>query len=216
MSSTAHDVRQCIERDAILREALARDILSYSKLARWLKEARGVEGTEAGIISAIRRIEADAETDVFAVARDKVGDLDLGTDSGFATITVKKTAQTQEDVREVWDLLDLTEGKDARINPGQHALTLVVNHADLQDVLDLLDDDIVENVREDLARLTLTDTSGDATETHGLLALIHTELASNGVNVVADYTDELGMHILVTKQDLDQAFRAIRNLQRDS
>ncbi|HLE46754.1 MAG TPA: hypothetical protein VI818_00540, partial [Candidatus Thermoplasmatota archaeon] len=55
-SALPKQVQQVFERDGVVNEAVARGIVNYRALARWIMEVTGVEASEDAVLSAIRRI----------------------------------------------------------------------------------------------------------------------------------------------------------------
>lgn len=130
--TTADRVRQHLQEDLVVEQALRRGILSLRRAARWLIARKGWDTTEDAVVSALRRytppwVHADIED-----AYDLLAEGTVGLQSDLALITVGRVSAIHARVRRACEKAH--DGRVFGILPGPRDVTFLVEQRVLKEI----------------------------------------------------------------------------------
>lgn len=211
MGSTAEDVRRCIEEDLFLQVVLARGIVGYRKMARWLSENHGVPGTESTIAQAIQRNEPENEPEAMAEAWASLQASRTDHRGNLATVRLPLTRETVDRLPQMLEEAGLERGGTFRLHHDESSITLVVDEGCLPDVEDELDDPASAEVSRGLSELRLVPPEGQ--RLHLLAAsLAVAGLEANGHEVVHTISGTRSASIFIDEEDSRAAFELLEKI----
>lgn len=197
MPTVADQVRTCIRRDPVLREGLARDILSHAKLARWLQATYGIPGTEHAVISALRRTDPMDDSSFSDRGREALEDVKIDIRDPIAVLTVDASPPFLDRLGR----LRAREGDPLFLKMGAQTTTIAVPIASLEAALDALGRDIVEETDQDQALVVLEEKTGRSVDLDALWTFLHRRLSVEGITVGEHKVDEARCGFLIASAD---------------
>lgn len=213
MPSVAQQVQEILEDDMFLLEALARDIVNYRGLARWIKAKAGLKAGEETIVSAVRRFKPRDSWDV-RPARRVLSGAHVNTRSGVTALVLARGGVCDR----IESLLEAGDARTrARVRTVQTGgrLVLVVEDRSLETIKEALGSGLVDVEVPDLAELEIV-ASEDAVGTPGVMGMLFSALGARDVSVrfaMSGYPEQL---IFVDRGALLTAYEAVEGLIRSS
>jgi hypothetical protein len=210
-SSISRTVRDQVDGDSLLQEALARGIVNVSAAARILRptvmSSLGHNVSEGAIITSLKRIKGAYNRGALGylkvLARSSV---EVRTD--LAMISVEVDPEVSAEIREV-----AFKNYDAflQISSSPSAYSLVFERSLFGSVKGRFEDKQVMEARTELAAVMIHSPE-EIVETPGCVAAIYNRVARSGVNIVdtvSNYTDTI---LVVKMSDVVRAFTALTDL----
>jgi len=202
-------VREFIERDAVLKNGLARGLINARALARYIQvETRERYSFEA-ILSAIRRYPVKAVAANYHNAGKLVSKLSLK--NKIAVVTIRNSPELPTKLAEFSKEIDYGRGETFRVISGPESVFVVIDSKNLARIMSTISKRDLIAALDNLAEIVTTE-SEEALMTPGVLSGQVTELAINGVNLVACAAPSSSAIFIVKEQDATRAYRAIERL----
>ncbi|OIO24976.1 hypothetical protein AUJ14_05030 [Candidatus Micrarchaeota archaeon CG1_02_55_22] len=209
--SVREAVWRVIDRDPSIQHDLSRDLINVRALARYCSKL-GIGGTEDAIISSVRRYPAGSRARVqYEAARNVVGQSSLSTKSHIVNIALSKGQDAQDVLPKLFGLVRYEKGETLRIVQGEESIKLLVDERNLPKMLELIPRKIVLNVHKGLAEIDLK-LHPKAVETPGIMLVIGSELARNGINMYEIMSCVPEMLIFLDEKDVLDAYRVLFEL----
>lgn len=217
MGSVSEAVVRCIQEDVFLQEALARGIVGYRKMARWLQEHRDVEGSEATIAQAIQRNEPEEGTEAMAAAWRDLQRSRVDHRGGLASVTVALTGEVVDSLSASMRAAEPERGSNFRLLQDGSSMTVVVDGASLSAVLEEVDERFVERTRTDLAELRIVPPvedrpDGERRPEPAVESLVVAGLTVNGCPPIFTIAGPSGVSVFVDEADSRTAFDLLERL----
>jgi len=204
-------VKEFIERDGVLKNGLARGLINARALARYIQvETRERYSFEA-ILSAIRRYPVKVGAAKYRNAGKLVSKLALK--NKIAVATIKNSPELPSKLAELSKEIDYGRGETFRVISGPESVFVVIDSKNLTRVISTVSKRDLVMTLDNLAEIVTTE-SEEALMTLGLLASLATELAINGVNLVACAAPPTSAIFIVKEDDALSGYRAIERLGR--
>jgi len=209
--SVSKAVREQVDGDSLLQEALARDIVNISAVARSLRPALksrvGKEVSEQAIITSLKRIKGVYGRRTLGYLKVLANStIDVKTD--LAKISVTANAKTASKIR---SLAFTSYDSFIQISSSPHAYTLVFEQALYGSVREEFDEGSIMEAKTDLAALILHSPE-EIVETPGCVAAIYNQIARAGINIEDTLSNHTDTIIVVSMDDAVRAFTALTNL----
>lgn len=184
MTNVTREVQRFLDHDVAIRKDLGRQLINKRALAMHIQKQLGLrDGTDA-IISAVRRYETELkEEDTFAKARAIIKNAKISTRTGIAIVALVKDADVQEMLPKLFTLIHYARGETIRLIQAEETIKVIVDGKNVGKVTDLFGKKSVVKVEQNLAELNMRLGEVSA-KVPGVLAILHTELANNSVNIV--------------------------------
>lgn len=209
--SITQRVRELIREDAYLREALARDIASDSKLARWLQANRGLDEKEASIKTAVGRYRRElASEDVGSVGSLLVeGIVNLKED--IALLTLPRNQRACQRLVDLHTEVDIERGKRFAMVPGKDNISVLIEADHADDAKEILGPKLVDDTVDDLVELTIIPPE-DHIPAGGLLWVITSTLHARGIEARKAFSSYPEHYLLVHEDDRVEAHKVLSGL----
>jgi hypothetical protein len=212
MTNITRAVERIIEHDSAIRKDLARGLINKRSLAIYLQESAGIKGSTDAIISSIRRHEPDLEgQNHFSKAMGLIKNAKISTKTGIAMVALAKDPAVQQTLPRLFSVIQYTRGEILRIIQAEEELKIVVDEKNAQKVEELFKKADVMKVEHNLAELNMRLVPASA-KVPGILAILNTELANIGVNIVETISCVPELLWFIDQKDLLKAHQAFLEL----
>jgi len=210
-TSIAKAVKEELDGDSLLQEALARGIVNMSAVARTLKpavEARvGGDVSEVAIVTSIKRVKGAYRRRALDYLRVLAkSSVEVRTD--LAIISIQSGAETVSKVKEV-AIKNYASFVQISSSPAAH--TLVFDTGLFGYVKARLGDEGILEAKTDMAAMIIHSPE-EISKTPGCIAAIYSKLARTGINVVDTVSNYVDTIIVVKMADIVKAFTAVTEL----
>ncbi len=210
-ASISKSVREQVDGDSLLQEALARGIVNVSAAARLLRPAvvssMGRNVSEEAIITSLKRIKGSYRRGALGYLKVLAkSSLEVRTDLAMVSVQV-----SQEVSSRIKDIAFKNYDAFLQISSSSNAYTLVFERSLYGYLRGRFKDEEVMEARTELAALIIH-SPVEIMETPGCVAAVYNRVGRGGINVVdtvSDYTDTI---IVVKMGDVVKAFTAVTDL----
>jgi len=209
--STADVVRETIERDGSIKVGLARGLINSRALARYIQVQTMEKYSFDGILSAIRRYPVKASAAKHHSAGKLISKIELK--NKIAVATIKNTPEVPTKLAEFSKQIDYGRGETFRVVSGPESVFVVVDSKNLGKVVSTASKGDLLMTQDNLSEIVLKE-SEEALTTPGIIAAWATELAMNGVNVVACAAPPTSAIFIVKQEDALRAYQTIESMGR--
>lgn len=211
MGEISDAVRRCIEQDVFLQEALARGIVTYRDLARWLKDNRAVEGEVSSIAAAIKRHAPEEGSQAMADAWELLENSRVDQYSRLGAIVFSLTEESVQALRRLLGSIEPSRGESFRVLHDGGTMTVVLENETLEEAEQMIDGDLVEGTVPDLAEIRVVPPDGTSLEA-GVTTLTVGCLVVNGLDVKFTQVGPSTHSIFVEAGDSQEAFDLLEKL----
>lgn len=212
MKNIQSAVSRIIDNNIAMRKMLRDDLMNVRALARKLIKDYDLNCSLEAVISAIRRHEStEAEKDYLPTVYKLLNQAKLLTRMKLASILLRKSASTRENLPKLFSVVDFEGGDALRIFEVTKYIKIIVDEKLLPAAKKIFrDSDIVliENKLSEMAILY----DIDITRTPGVFATLSNELAANNISIIDSmicYNEHI---IIVAEKDGKFAFDVIFSL----
>ncbi|MEM4272322.1 MAG: hypothetical protein QXH30_01925, partial [Candidatus Bilamarchaeaceae archaeon] len=192
---------------------LSKDLISYSKLARFLKEQvkreMGKEVNDSAIIVAIKRLQERSEK-IYEKPK-KFSANDITTHSNLMEIAVINSSAIPEKISRVYALPEIEEGAQVNISEGRNQATFIFSQSIEKKVREILRGERVLAEMKGLSQISIS-FGKEMSETPGFLVYILKELSWNGINVIEVISTYTELNIVVESRELTKAYGILEKL----
>ncbi|MBI5389494.1 hypothetical protein HZB01_03890 [Candidatus Woesearchaeota archaeon] len=215
MTSITHHVWDEINKDVIVRRALAKDIVSMKALAIHLLRTKRVDASVDALISAIRRYKEEqpleAKYERAQEVLQKAENIRITTN--LVVITLQKTKRTPQYLEEIFKLIKYDEGDVLFISQGEDAIKLITHEKRTKDVLRIVPSPEVLFTQKDVAKINLK-LPEEAIKTPGIISFLSTELTINNINILQIMSGIPEVVVFVKDDDVVKSYEIIFGLTR--
>ena len=206
-------VEKTVKENPSLEIMLSKDLVSFSKLARYLKteveKELGKPVKESAIIVAIKRLQNKA-----AKSYEKPTEFSarsITTYSNLVEIGVITSSQLREKVQEMYAFSELSEGAMLHISEGVNQTAFVFSGNLEPKMRKVLEGEKILIEVDGVAQLSVS-FEKDMFETPGFLVYVLKELAWNGINVIEIISTYTELNIMIKGKDLTKAYKILEDM----
>jgi len=213
MTSISYIVEKIIKENPSLEISLSKNIISFSKLARYMQESTetelGYKVKESAIIMALKRIQERSKK-IFS--REKsYNALEIGTTSSIGAITIGKSKKFSNIVKKLYEISNLKTGAILNITHSDNQTTIVFSERIARDVEQIIKyENLIARVK-DLAQISIT-FGEEMVKTPGFLVYVLKELSWNEINVVEIVSTYTELIVILNKTDITQTYKILEGL----
>ena len=209
--STGEVVKEFIERDGVIKNGLGRGLINARALARHIQVATHQRYSFEAILSAIRRYPVKSSATKYRDLGKLISKLTLK--NKIAVVLVRNSPEIPSLLAKFSGEIDYGRGETLRILSGPESVTVVIDSKNLAKLAETFQKrDIVKTFRE-LSEIVVT-LSELASTTPGVLAVLATELAINGVNLITSAAPPNTHVFVVEEEEALSGYRALEGLSR--
>ena len=213
MVTIARVVEKIVKENPSLEIMLSKDLISFSKLARYLKaeveKELGKPVKESAIIVAIKRLQEKASKCYEKPAEFSARS--ITTYSNLVEIGVITSSQLREKVQEMYAFPELSEGAMLHISEGVNQTAFVFSGNLEPKMRKVLEGEKILIEVEGVAQLSIS-FEKDMFETPGFLVYVLKELAWNGINVIEIISTYTELNIMINGKDLTKAYKILEGI----
>ena len=212
MKNTVGEVWKFLDNSPCIRRDLASGLINARALAKHVLKTKKMDATLDAVISAIRRYEIEKQDDVFLIARGLLGQtINLSTRSGLVKISLTKDDDVQQILPELYENINYSRGEILRIIQATSTIKLIIDEKNKEMIMKLFPKDKILRTSKNLAEINIHMNS-QMEKTYGILAVITSELAINGINIAEIMSCFPEMLIFVREEDILKAYQILYHL----
>jgi len=213
MVTISRIVEKMIKENPSLEIALAKDIISYSKLARYLHEEVekefGKKTNDAAIGVAIKRLREKAG--IYETKKGEFYALELNTSSNLMELTIGKSGRLPSIMKSIYEFPELEEGCIMHAVHGNNQTTFVFTNRLEKKMKGLVAGERLLSEIRDLAQLSIK-FDEKMFQTPGFIVYVLKELAWNNIGIVEIVSTYTELIVIVKKDDLLRAYKIVQEL----
>ena len=207
-------VRAVIERDAVIRNALARRLINTRALARYIQVATNEKFSFEALVAAIRRYPVK-ETTTKRKATGKLI-LKLGLKNKIVEVNIQNEPDTPGLLAKFSEEVDYGRGETLTIVSGVRNSLIVIDSSNLDKLSKIIPKKNVVGVVHNLSAVIVTLNTEAAVKTPGLLAAITTEIAIEDINILDFVSAVNELYVMVDQKDAVRAYQALETLSHEA
>jgi len=205
MSNIVHKVWKILDENPSIRREMSRGLINASALARYMIKEKKIDASLDAVIGAIRRYELDRHDDIFNTAYKLLGQtVNISTKSNLAEISLIKDSEVQQILPKLFGIIQYIRGDVLRVTQANESIRILIDEKNMDNVISLFPKYKIITEETDLAEINIYIHPKMQT-TPGILAVIASELATNGINIVEVMTCPPEMIWVVKKEELVKA-----------
>lgn len=211
MTNISHQVWKILDNSPCIKRVMSQNLVNVTALAKHLIINKKVNASLEAVSTAIRRYTFDHYEDIFSVANRIVSFGEISTKSKLANISLIKDSEVEKILPKLFSIIQFHRGDVLRIIQADEAIKILVNEKNLETVKDLFSSKKIIKIDRNLAEINMH-LHPDAVKTPGIISVISTELAVNGVNVMETMSCVPEMLWFVKEKDLLNAYNVINQI----
>jgi len=213
----SNEVKEILNKEIFLQEAIGRDIVSYNKLAEFIKpeleKKVGKKIKTSTISMAIRRYSETLEKKQNNISFNYFSETLVKTDICYIIVEESSTALPQ--IQSIYNKMDLRHGTIFNIVHANYEIGIITNQSMKDKILDELSEQRVKRVVDDLVVISLT-YSKDYIKTPGVIYNVSRFLAWENINVYSIWLTTQEFNILISHDDTVRTFSILNKLVKTS
>lgn len=218
MPTVAHVVSTLVSKQPFLEEALLQNILSYSRVALWMKPAvereLGKQVRDSAIVMALHRMAEGAREHEMKTTRTfKGGEITLSVRSEIMEFTVLKSPGIMSKLAAFYDVVDLLKGDVFNVTQGNYEVGVLVSKRYKQEIEERFFGEKIVSVKEDLALLSIKFPE-TLVETPGFISQVSRQLAWHNINVIELVSTFTELTLALEEKDVMRAYNSLQELFR--
>jgi len=213
MVTISRIVEKMVKENPSLEIALSKDIVSYSKLARYLREEVekefGKKATDAAISVALKRLKERSGR--LYERKGEFYALEINTSSNLMELTVGKTNRLPQVMKSIYEFPELEEGCIMHAVHGNNQTTFVFTSRLEKRMRSLLAGEKVVSEIPGLAQLSIK-FDEKMFQAPGFIVYVLKELAWNNIGIVEIVSTYTELIIILKEGDLLNAYKIVRDM----
>lgn len=213
MVTIARIVEKLVKENPSLEIALSKDLISYSKLARFIKDEvkkeLGKEVKDSAIVVAIKRLQDRAEK-IYAKP-EKFSAKRISTTSNLMEITVLKSSNLPGKISAIYEFLELDEGAVLNISESSHQSTFVFSETLEKKMKEILEDERVLLEKKGLSQISIS-FGTEMFKTPGFIVYVLKELSWNGINLIEVISTYTELNVVIESKELTKAYKILEGV----
>jgi len=213
MVTISHIVEKMVKENPSLEISLAKDLISYSKLARSLRaeveKELGKKVNDSAIIVSLKRLKEKSEH--LYERKGTFYGKELNTTSNLMEITIGKSAQLSLIMKKIYEFSELEDGCVLNAIHGNNQTTLVFSERMEHKIRNLIKDEKIIAEVKSLAQLSIK-FDEKMVETPGFIVYVLKELSWNNINIIEIVSTYTELIIVIKKEELMKAYGIVQKL----
>ncbi len=213
MVTISRAVQKIIKQNPSLEIALAKDLLSYSKLARYMhaevEKELGRKVKDPAIIVSLKRMREKAEK-MYEPKKLFSAD-EITTNSNLMEITVVTSQNIPGIIQHIYELDGVRKGSIVNITQGNKQTTFIFSEKIEKEVRGLLQAERAVTEIKDLSQISIS-FGKEVFETPGFLVYVLKELSWNNINIIEIISTYTEFAIIVKSDDLMKAYGILKKV----
>lgn len=182
LRSTSQMVANHLDEDIVLRESLARGVVNFRALARWLSRTYDWRVPEETLVTAIRRYLERGNPSLFATPRKLLARAHVNVRGGMCSIAPEGASAIYESFGQLVAIPDFARGERLHLITGERGVKLIFDERNLPRVVKALGERGSTEARRGLTEISVF-LPPEARNTPGVLAYLANALTLHGINI---------------------------------
>ena len=209
MATISHIVKDILNRQIFLQEAINNDIVSYNKLAHHLKPKIEAElGTEAKHSTIVMAIRRHAEKSKNVLQKPKFSYFIETIKTDILYVSLEESSTLLSKIQTLYSIVDFKKGGILNIIQGNFEITIIINKRYEEEVLDILHEEKILERVEDIVSISLT-YSKEFLFVPGVIYDVVRLISWENINIIDIITTVTEMSIIIAKKDLMQCYATL-------
>ena len=217
MVTISQVVKDILNKQVFLQEAISNDIVSYNKLAMNIKDEIekevGKKVKHNAIVMALRRYSEKLEDKQHKLSLNYFREILLKTDICY--IIVEESSTALDKIQSLYHKTELKHGKIFNIVHGIYEVNIITNQVNKEKALDDLVNENVLRVIEDLVVISLL-YSKDYLLVPGVLYNVLRFLSWENINILSITLTSQELNLLVERKDAMRCYTILEKLAKSS
>ena len=214
MATVSHIVNKLVDEKIYLREAVSKGIASYGSVAKHLKpeieNELGKTVEHFAIVTALRRYEKKIEERTKDI-RFNANSSEVNLKTNIIDINVLKTQGLFDKLKRIYDVIDFERGDILHIIYGRNSVTIVTNERYKDQIYKFLQNEKINNTKEDLVALSFT-IGKELIDIPGVLSQIIRNFAWENINIIEIISIDLEMTFIVKEKNAIRGYQVLQQL----
>ncbi len=214
MITVPEGTKKIIERSRYLSEAISKDLINHSSLARYIKpeleEMLIKKVSQASIVMALKRLQKDFKPKYFSGSIFKYPP-EMTIRSGMFLTTVQRTKDTEEILGKLF--LNRVKGLFSSISIGATEIQVSGSQALFPKVEENIDKDWFLNTQTNISQITIY-LPEESMPTPGVYYFFLKSLAWEGINIVGSSSTKTEFTLFFEDRSINRAFEILTSLFR--
>ena len=214
MVTISHIVNKLVDERIYLHEALSKGIASYGSVAKHLKpnieKELGKPVEHTAIVTALRRY-SEKLTERFNEVKFNTRHSEVNLKTHIIDINVVKSQELFDKLKRFYDLINFEKGDILHIIYGRNNVAIVTNERYKEKILNLLQNQKIEKIKEDLVALSFT-VGKERIDKPGVLFKITRSLAWENINVIEIISVDVDVTFIIEKKNANKGYNALEKL----
>jgi|YNPNPStandDraft_1061719.scaffolds.fasta_scaffold01869_9 aspartokinase len=215
MVTISNIVKDIINRQTFIQESINHNIVSFNKLARYLKpkieEEMKKEVKTSAIVMALRR-QADKLEKTIITPKFSYYIGTIKTDICY--IMLEESPALLNKIQQLYPIIDFKKGGILNITQGNFEIGIITNKKYKDQFLDVLSDEKILDVIDGLVSISLT-YSKEFVFTPGVLYDVVRFLAWENINITSIILTSTEMSIIIDQKDLMRCYKTLSFFAED-
>ena len=212
-SNLTHFIHNAIERDAVVRQGLARGLVTPRALASFIVKSNPSENLSMEAVrTAIRRNQKEffkfTETNLNVNKAFKESKIHFK--SGIVRVAFQKGDASLDLINRTFRTMHINAGDTFRVTKGHKILHILIDEELLDKIKDTFSERLL-NIEPGLCEIVI-ELPEFGRVTHGIYAAIINEIAINGINIVEAFSCGTEINVFVAEKDSQEAFNVLKDM----
>jgi hypothetical protein len=218
MVTVAHVVEKIVKDEPQLEDAIGKDIVSYAKLAEYIKpsvekELRKKVNHGAVVMALTRLSEKLGEEEAKRTESKLFEEIEMSIRSDVMEMTIVKSPKSFEVIRRLYGLVDFDGGDVLNVIQGNHEITVVASRRYMKRFeYELRSEKIIRKI-SGLSSLSIKFPPA-LVETPGFFSLVTRQLTWHGVNIFEMVSTLTELTLVLSNDDVTKAYGVLQELFR--
>jgi len=209
MTTISQVVKDILNRQIFLQEAINNEIVSFNKLAEHLKpkieSELGKPVKHAAVVMALRR---HAEKTSTLMQKPKFNYFIETIKTDICYVSLEGTPDLLDKIQTLYSIIDFKKGGFLNIIQGNYEIAILTNKKHKEELLELLHEEKVLEIVDDLVSLSLT-YSKEFLHIPGVIYDVVRLLAWENINIIDIILTSTEMSIIINKKDLMRCYEIL-------
>jgi hypothetical protein len=218
MPTVAHVVAHMVNQQPFLKEAMLQDIVSYARLAHWMKpnveRELGKQVREGAIVMALHRIaDRSSEEEKSSRLVFAQGDIMLSIKSDLVEISFLRSRSAMDSVASFYGKVNFAQGEVFNATQGNYEISVVLSRR--------LEPEFRKHMRKESVCATETALAflsvkfpPSVVSTPGFFAQVTNQLAWNSINVVELLSTYTELTLVLEENSVTKAYNLLQDMFR--
>ncbi len=213
MSSVSRIVFKMVKENPSLEIALSKNLINYSKLARYLRaeveKEYGETVSDSAIVVALKRIKEKAGK--LYEEKGRFHAIGMTSNSNMVEITIARSPRLPDLIKRIYSLSDVNLGSTVNITQSNQQVTFIFSTQIEDEIKRILSTEQVLSEIHGISQISIA-FDKDMFDTPGFIVFALKELSWHNINIVEIISTYTELVIIVAENDFLKAYKLLRGV----